>query len=153
MEEDGSVMDWAGQEIEWTYRCCPLFALKKRLVRKVTFRLRIGDKNEVAKAMKVVMEARKSQPVMSRTAGCVFKNPSGDSAGRLLDASGCKGMSVGGARVSEAHANFIENDGNCTAEDILSLAIECRRKVEEVFGASLDFEIKTIGIPGVYAYA
>jgi len=153
IEEDGSVMDWAGRKIDWTYRCCPLFTLRKRIVQKVTFRLSVGDKSEVAAAIKAVMEVRKSQPVMSRTAGCVFKNPSGDSAGRLLDASGCKGMCVGGARVSEAHANFIENDGNCTAGDILSLAIECRRKVEEVFGTSLDFEIKTIGIPGVYAYA
>jgi UDP-N-acetylmuramate dehydrogenase len=92
------------------------------------------------------MEGRKSQPITSKTAGCVFKNPEGDSAGRLLDASGCKGMSVGGARVSDSHANFIENSGGCSAHDIVTLAVACKNRVQEVFGMSLRFEIKTFGL-------
>jgi UDP-N-acetylmuramate dehydrogenase len=92
------------------------------------------------------MEGRKTQPALSRTAGCVFRNPPDDSAGRLLDAAGCKGMKIGGARVSETHANFIENIGECTAHDILSLALVCKKMVQDAFGASLSFEIKTIGI-------
>ena len=146
-EADGSVVEWSGREIDWGYRRCSLFGDEMRVAYKITFALRLSEKNDVARAMKTVMDKRTSQPVSSRTAGCVFKNPPGDSAGRLLDASGCKGMTAGGARVSEAHANFIENYGNCTAADILSLASSCRRRVREKFGAALDFEIRTLGIP------
>ena len=146
IEADGSVMEWNGREINWGYRRCPLFGVDGRIAYKVTFALRALGKSHVAGAMKTVMAERKSQPVSLRTAGCVFKNPAGDSAGRLLDASGCKGMAVGGARVSEAHANFIENFGNCTALDIISLAALCKRRVRERFGAALDLEIKTLGI-------
>ena len=147
IEADGSVMEWNGREIDWEYRKCPLFIDSGRIAYKVTYGLRALGKNDVAIAMKSAMAGRKSQPVSSRTAGCVFKNPAGDSAGRLLDASGCKGMAVGGARVSDVHANFIENFGNCTAGDILSLVASCRKRVWERFGATLDFEIKTLGIP------
>lgn len=147
VEADGSVIEWNGSEIGWEYKRCPLLEKKGRIIYKVTFALRVSDKNDVARAVKSVIEKRKSQPVSSRTAGCVFKNPLGDSAGRLLDASGCKGMTVGGARVSGEHANFIENYGNCTALDILSLAASCRRRVQERFGATLDFEIRTLGMP------
>jgi UDP-N-acetylmuramate dehydrogenase len=154
VEEDGSVAEWHGREIDWAYRYCSLFTDAKRAAHEVTFRLRVtDDKSEVAKAMKSAMSGRKSQPVMSRTAGCVFRNPDGDSAGRLLDASGCKGMSVGGAKVSEAHANFIENDGSCTARDILILAEMCKKRVWEAFGTTLGFEVKFFGISEVCAYA
>jgi UDP-N-acetylmuramate dehydrogenase len=90
------------------------------------------------------MRGRKNQPVSARTAGCVFKNPPGNGAGHLLDESGCKGMSVGGARVSESHANFIENHSG-SARDILSLALLCRKKVLEKFGIYLDFEVRIAG--------
>ena len=153
VEEDCSVAEWDGRTIDWAYRSCSLFTDAKRVAHKVTFGLRVMDRLEVAEAMKAAMSGRKSQPVTSRTAGCVFKNPDGNSAGRLLDTSGCKGMSVGGAKVSEAHANFIENDGSCTARDILALAEMCRKRVLEAFGVTLDFEVKTFGISEVYADA
>ena len=147
IEADGSTVEWNGREIDWEYRRCPLFDDDRRIACKVTFALRVSGKNDVAGAIKSAMNGRKSQPVSSRTAGCVFKNPPRDSAGRLLDASGCKGMTLGGARVSEVHANFIENFGNCTALDILSLAASCRKRVKERFDTTLDFEIKMLGIP------
>ena len=153
IEPDGSQRELDGSEIDWGYRSCPLFREDGRVAYKVTFALRTLAKDQVAGAMRMVMAERKSQPVSSRTAGCVFKNPPGDSAGRLLDASGCKGMTVGGARVSETHANFIENFGNCTALDILSLAASCKRRVRKRFGATLDFEIKTLGISEIIADA
>jgi UDP-N-acetylmuramate dehydrogenase len=153
IEEDGSAKEWDGSAIKWAYRYCPLFVSAKRIVMSARFRLASRGRHEVAETIKSVMSGRKSQPAASRTTGCVFKNPAGDSAGRLLDVSGCKGMSVGGARVSEAHANFIENEGNCTAADIMALALLCRKNVENMFGISLDFEIKTIGMPEVFANA
>jgi UDP-N-acetylmuramate dehydrogenase len=97
------------------------------------------------------MRGRKTQPISARTAGCVFKNPPGHSAGKLLDEAGCKGISVGGARVSESHANFIENHSG-SAQDILSLAFLCRKKVLDKFGTYLDFEVKIAGVWEVCPY-
>jgi UDP-N-acetylmuramate dehydrogenase len=150
VEEGGTEAEWMGRDIDWTYRRCPLFGGVRRIAYRVVFRLRVSDRGEVAAAMKSAMNGRRSQPVTSRTAGCVFKNPPGDSAGRLLDASGCKGMSVGGARVSSVHANFIENAGDCAAADILSLAAACRKRVMDAFGTALDLEIRTFGIKGCF---
>jgi UDP-N-acetylmuramate dehydrogenase len=150
VERDGSVVKWNASEIKWDYRSCSLFEKADRIAYSVAFRLRQSDRGRVAYSVKEAMEDRKTQPAASRTAGCVFRNPRGDSAGRLLDAAGCKGMRVGGAMVSKAHANFIENTGECTAHDILSLALTCRKMVQDAFGTSLCFEIKTIGINGVW---
>jgi UDP-N-acetylmuramate dehydrogenase len=72
---------------------------------------------------------RSSQPVGVKSAGCIFKNPSGDSAGRLIDSLGMKGFCVGGARVSEVHANFIVHDGKATTLDVLTLIEQIKEKV------------------------
>ncbi|MDR1508801.1 MAG: UDP-N-acetylmuramate dehydrogenase [Synergistaceae bacterium] len=150
VERDGSVVKWNASEITWDYRSCSLFEKTDRVAHSVTFRLHRSELGKVAYSVKAAMEDRKTQPSVSRTAGCVFRNPSGDSAGRLLDAAGCKGMRVGGARVSASHANFIENIGECTARDILSLALACKKMVQDAFGTLLRFEIKTIGIEDVW---
>jgi UDP-N-acetylmuramate dehydrogenase len=144
LERDGSRAEWSGRGIDWGYRSCPLFEGGDRIAQRVTFRVRRSSRDEVARLAAETMRGRKFQPVSARTAGCVFKNPPGDSAGRLLDESGCKGISVGGARVSESHANFIENHSG-SALDIMSLALLCRKKVLAKFGTYLDFEIKTAG--------
>jgi UDP-N-acetylmuramate dehydrogenase len=149
VEIGGSVVKWDAREMGWAYRSCPLFENAARIVQSVTFKLHQSNYGEVAHSIKMAMEGRKTQPAAFRTAGFVFKNPSGGSAGRLLDAAGCKGMRVGGARVSETHANFIENMGECTADDILSLALACKKMVLEAFETPLCFEIKTIGFEDV----
>ncbi len=82
-----------------------------------------------------------AQPLGAPSAGCVFKNPDGDSAGRLLDAAGCKGLTEGGARVSERHANFIVSDGTASAGDIARLAARMRERVRDRFGVALEREI------------
>jgi UDP-N-acetylmuramate dehydrogenase len=145
VENDGSVVRWKSHEIEWGYRSCSLFGGADRVAQSVTFGLRRSRRADVAYSVQMAMNDRKNQPAASHTAGCVFKNPSGDSAGRLLDAAGCKGMRMGGAKISETHANFIENTGECTACDIWSLALACKKKVREMFGTSLCLEIKTFG--------
>ncbi|MDR1651442.1 MAG: UDP-N-acetylmuramate dehydrogenase [Synergistaceae bacterium] len=147
LEPDGSKTEVSGEDMDWGYRKCGFLLGGRRVVLSAVFRLKRSTAEEVSEAVRKVMEGRRSQPVSSRTAGCVFKNPSGGSAGRMLEASGCKGMSVGGARVSELHANFIENAGGCSAVDILSLALSCRKKVEDMFGARLAFEVKIFGLP------
>lgn len=84
------------------------------------------------------------QPLDARSAGCFFKNPPGDSAGRLIDACGLKGLSRGGARVSPVHANFMVNDGDATVDDVLELACEVRRRVREARGVVLEPEVRLV---------
>lgn len=86
-----------------------------------------------------------TQPVNMPCAGCIFKNPPGDRAGRLLDAAGLKGVRIGDAQVSTVHANFIVNLGNATAKDVLELAELMKRTVKEKFGVSLEYEVQIVG--------
>jgi len=90
------------------------------------------------------MSRRKSQPLGFRSAGCTFKNPPGNSAGKLLDECGCKGLTFGGASVSDMHANFIINSGHATSSDVLGLAEKCAHRVYECTGIKLELEIKTL---------
>ena len=90
------------------------------------------------------MAKRKKQPIGMRSAGCTFKNPEGNSAGKLLDECGCKGLRIGGAFVSDVHANFILNDGNASSSDIIELAGLCAKRVYECTGITLEPEIKTL---------
>lgn len=96
-------------------------------------------------AERFIKERRMKQPSEPYTAGSIFKNPEGDSAGRLIDAAGLKGVSVGGAVVSMKHANFIVNCGNASARDILELINIMHDKVFAETGVSLEPEIKIIG--------
>ena len=94
---------------------------------------------------------RESQPRGARTAGCVFKNPAGGSAGQILDELGCKGLSRGGARVSEVHANFIGARQGATAADIRWLVEEMRRRAREERGIELETEIELWGFADAQA--
>ena len=87
---------------------------------------------------------RKGQPLGFRSAGCTFKNPEGDSAGRLLDVCGCKGLRCGDAVVSDKHANFIINCGNASSTDVMSLSEMCAHRVRESTGIKLEPEIKIL---------
>ncbi len=111
----------------------------------VELELRRADP-EVLKARRqeAVRKKGAGQPLDARSAGCFFKNPPGDSAGRLIDACGLKGLSRGGARVSPVHANFIVNDGDATVDDVLELACEVRRRVREARGVVLEPEVRLV---------
>ena len=99
---------------------------------------------------------REAQPSGIKTFGSTFKNPDdqraeGRSAGQLLEAAGCRGLEVGGARFSEKHANFVENMGQATTADVLALMAEGRRRVKEKFGVELEPEVQVLGdveVPG-----
>jgi len=86
-----------------------------------------------------------TQPVGLPSCGSVFRNPQGDHAARLIEAAGLKGERIGGAGVSEKHANFIINLGDATARDIESLIRRVQQKVEEAFGVRLITEVKIVG--------
>jgi len=85
--------------------------------------------------------------VRARTGGSTFKNPQGESAWRLIDSAGCRGLAHGGAMVSEKHANFLINTGNATAADLEALGDEVRRRVHDTSGVVLEWEIERVGRP------
>jgi len=113
------------------------------VVAAVGFALRPGDPEAIAATLDGYREhRRRTQPQGVRTFGSVFTNPPGDSAGRLLEAAGCKGLAVGGARFSPVHANFIEASKGCRSEDVLALMAEGRGRVCAVGGPVLEAEVR-----------
>src|SRR5258705_13721022 len=88
-----------------------------------------------------------AQPIREKTGGSTFKNPPGNSAWKLIDAAGCRGLRVGGAQVSEMHCNFLINTGHATGQDIENLGEAVRARGKENSGIELHWEIKRIGIP------
>jgi UDP-N-acetylmuramate dehydrogenase len=113
-----------------------------------TLRGRRDEPQEIAAKMAEIKAAREaSQPIRARTGGSTFANPPGDSAWRLIDAAGCRGLVRGGAMVSEKHTNFLINTGNATAADLEGLGEEVRRRVHAQFGVVLSWEIRRIGRP------
>lgn len=98
-----------------------------------------------AKMDEVQAHRETAQPVKERTGGSTFKNPPGDSAWKLVDAAGCRGLKVGDAQVSEHHCNFLINTGEATAHDLETLGETVRARVRENSGVSLEWEIKRIG--------
>jgi len=110
------------------------------------FRLSSDTEQRGAERIKQLLDERSaSQPVQSANAGSVFRNPDGDFAARLIEASGLKDERIGGARVSEKHANFIINDGDATAADIESLILLIRDTVKDQHGVDLIHEVRVIG--------
>src|SRR5271167_92011 len=107
-----------------------------------------GDPAAITRRMAEIRQARETtQPIRTRTGGSTFKNPPGDTAWRLIDAAGCRGLARGGAMVSPQHANFLINTGNASASDLEELGEEVRRRVYEATGVALEWEIRRIGRP------
>ncbi|MDQ0315316.1 UDP-N-acetylmuramate dehydrogenase [Amorphus orientalis] len=105
-----------------------------------------GDPAEIREAMAKITESREAtQPVKSRTGGSTFKNPPGGKAWQLVDQAGCRGLTIGGAQVSELHCNFLLNTGNATASDLERLGETVRARVLATSRVRLDWEIKRIG--------
>jgi len=123
----------------------------REVVARACFALSEADVDEVKGTLASMRERRlAAQPSGIKTFGSTFKNPEapaavGRSAGQLLDAAGCRGLAVGGARFSEKHANFVENTGAATTSDVLALMTEGRRRVREAFGVELEAEVQVLG--------
>ena len=116
------------------------------VVLDATFRLGAADPDTIKARLDDIRRWRQThQPLGLPSAGSVFRNPDGDSAGRLIDDAGLKGLRIGGAVVSEKHANFIVNDQRGTAADVRRLAERVRRVVRERTGVDLVFEIEFLG--------
>jgi UDP-N-acetylmuramate dehydrogenase len=119
------------------------------VVTRVRLSAKPGATPVIAAKMAEIRSAREaSQPVRARTGGSTFRNPDGATkAWELIDAAGCRGMTVGGATVSEKHCNFLINTGSACAADIEALGEEVRRRVKAATGVTLEWEIRRIGVP------
>lgn len=119
---------------------------ENQVVVGVNFLLEPGDRSESEKQMRELLQTRAAkQPLEYPSAGSVFKNPAGDHAGRLVEVSGCRGLSCGGAQVSEKHGNFIINRGGATASDVLNLITKVQQIVLDKQGVELETEVRKIG--------
>lgn len=115
---------------------------------QATFELEPDSPEAIFARFSASLQARNnSQPVTQRSVGCVWQNPKGDAAGRLIEAAGCKAMQVRGVRVSEKHANYFVNNDGGTAADFLALMDQVRNRVREQFAIELEPEVKFWGFP------
>lgn len=137
------------EDLDFSYRRSNLG--EGEVVARASFRLSAADPDEIRATLASMRgRRREAQPSGIKTFGSTFKNPEdpraeGRSAGQLLEAAGCRGLRVGGARFSEKHANFVENDRDATTADVLALMAEGRRRVHERFGVELEPEVQVLG--------
>ena len=139
----------APEELGFSYRRSNL--MPGEVVARASFALAASEPDQVKATLAEMREKRReAQPSGIKTFGSTFKNPEdaraeGRSAGQLLDAAGARGLTVGGARLSEKHANFVENTGEATTADVLELMAAARRLVHEQFGVTLEPEVQVLG--------
>jgi len=144
MDSSGMLNRLLRDDIRFGYRSSSI-SLKDIIV-SGELMLKKDRREDIASRMEHFMhEKRERQPLAEPSAGCVFKNPPGKTAGKLIDEAGCKGLSIGDIEVSRVHANFFINRGHGTASDFLRLMEEVSRRVKEGFGIILEPEIKIIG--------
>ena len=109
------------------------------------FKVARADTTELAQRMRSVAAERKGKTPVGSSCGSVFKNPPGNSAGRLIEAAGLKGTRAGQAEISQKHANYIVNVGGATSDDILRLIDIARERVVQEFGIALELEVQSVG--------
>lgn len=142
----GAKVHFTNAQMGFTYRHCGV--ADDVIFTRAVFEGRPGDPAAIAAEMAKITESREAtQPIKSRTGGSTFKNPPGTSAWKLVDAAGCRGLTIGRAQVSELHTNFLINLGGATAAEIEGLGEEVRRRVKAHSDVTLDWEIKRIGVP------
>jgi len=146
VDRQGNIHVLPLEAMQLSYRHCG--APGDWIFTEATFQGSPGDPAEIVKEMEEVADYREAnQPIKERTGGSTFKNPPGSSAWKLIDAAGCRGLRIGGAKVSEMHCNFLINDRNATAEDIERLGETVRARVRETSGVTLQWEIIRLGVP------
>jgi len=132
-------------DLHYSYRHSEL--PEQAIVVSATLRGDPADPAAIQAEMDRIAEAREaSQPLRSKTGGSTFKNPQGHKAWQLIDAAGCRGLTIGGAQVSQKHCNFLLNLGNATSGEIEALGEEVRRRVFAHSGVQLEWEIQRIGM-------
>jgi UDP-N-acetylmuramate dehydrogenase len=149
VERSGKVRRLTREEIGFSYRHSNL--PEGAIVTQAVFKGGTGDRYEISKTIQDISSSREAtQPIRSRTGGSTFKNPpenisGGHKAWELIDKAGCRGLTMGGAQVSEKHCNFLINTGEATAKDLEGLGEEVIRRVRDKTGITLEWEIKRLG--------
>jgi len=146
LTRSGELLERMPQEYDIDYRHVKLREASEEFFVGAWLKLANGDVEKARQDIKTLMEKRSaSQPLQLPNAGSVFRNPPGDYAARLIESCGLKGKRIGGAQVSEKHANFIVNMGGATAADIENLITEVRASVEAKTGVLLHPEVRIVG--------
>jgi UDP-N-acetylmuramate dehydrogenase len=141
---DGSRVTLPVADLDYSYRHSDL--PDGAIVVSASLRGMPGDPELIQAEMDRISASREaSQPLRSKTGGSTFKNPDGHKAWQLVDAAGCRGLTIGGAQVSEKHTNFLINTGDATSADIEALGNEVRRRVHAQSGVDLQWEIQRVG--------
>jgi UDP-N-acetylmuramate dehydrogenase len=147
VDRKGNVIVLNNAEMKYTYRHSG--ASEDLIFTQATFEGRPGKPEDILAAMDKITASREAtQPIKSRTGGSTFKNPPGHKSWQLIDAAGMRGFSIGPAKVSDMHCNFLINEGGATAAQIEELGETVRAKVKANSGVDLDWEIKRIGQAG-----
>ncbi len=143
MNGDGELLERAGPDMAATYRSC--HALKQAVAISAVLKGTAGDPAVIGRRMTQFSEKRWNSQPAAPSAGCMFKNPAGIPAGKLIDELGLKGTRVGGAMVAVEHGNFIVNDGSATAADVLELIQLIRERARAERGIELEPEVQIVG--------
>ena len=144
MDPGGKVLVVKAEELEFGYRHSGI--PHNALLLSAEIKLRKDKKEAVSARVENFLKIkRQTQPIWEHSAGCVFKNPPGLSAGKLIDGAGCKGMRIGDAEVSSIHANFFINKGKASASDFIMLMKEVAGRIKERFNVVLEPEIQIVG--------
>jgi UDP-N-acetylmuramate dehydrogenase len=144
LDSAGALHEKPAEALEWSYRRLQLPPAS--VVVGGRFATRPDDSRAIRARMREHLDHRReTQPVNEPSCGSVFKNPEGDRAGRLIEAAGLKGTRIGGAAISELHANFIVNRGGASAGDVLELIERARDQVLAQFGVRLETEVQVLG--------
>lgn len=143
MDHLGHVFEKPGREVPVEYRSCSLF--KSHIALDAVFRCAVASLEEIDRRIHAFSKKRWSSQPAAPSAGCIFKNPPIIGAGKLIDELGLKGLRVGGAVVSQEHGNFIINDGNATARDILQLIELLKQHARDARCLELQTEVQIIG--------
>ncbi len=140
MDKTGKVFEKSKPELQFDYRKSNITA---KLILEAKLAMTPGDPDQITRTIKEIWVFKKNnQPLNTVNSGCIFKNPRGMSAGAMIDRAGLKGLQVGGAVVSEKHANFIIAKEGCTSNDVLRLIDLVREKVAKQFNIELELEIE-----------
>ncbi|CRK80577.1 UDP-N-acetylmuramate dehydrogenase [Neobacillus massiliamazoniensis] len=144
--EDGSFEWLSNEEMEFTYRTSVLQIKRPGIVVEAVFELAAGDRDEIVSQMQKNKDYRKeTQPWNFPCAGSIFRNPLPHYAGKLIEVAGLKGFSIGGAKISDMHGNFIVNAGNATAGDVLALIEHVKDTIYQLYEIKIETEVEIIG--------
>ena len=144
VDRQGNLRKFTNREMGFSYRHCGVS--EDVIFTAAVFQGRAGAPEEIAAEMATIKKKREASQPRNRTGGSTFKNPPGHSAWNLVDDAGCRGLTVGGAQVSELHSNFLINLGGATAADIEILGETVRERVKAHSGVELEWEIKRVGV-------